>query len=93
LILIDHSRTFRYSKKFTKNLIFTQNHREGPKLMKELPRAFVEKIKTLDYDLIKTIVGEYLSDKQIKAVLLRKKLIQEEINRLINEFGEKKVLY
>ena len=43
VILIDHSRSFRSSKKFTKELIYTEKHKEGPKVMKQLPRAFVDK--------------------------------------------------
>ncbi|MFQ6052121.1 MAG: hypothetical protein ACE5K4_10570 [Candidatus Hydrothermarchaeota archaeon] len=93
MILIDHSRSFRSSKKFTKELIFTEKHKEGPKLMRELPRAFVEKIKALNFELIKDIVGEYLKDKEINAVLTRKELILKEIDKLIQKQGEDKVLY
>jgi hypothetical protein len=42
IILPDHSRSFRTSSKFTKNLIYTEKHKEGPKIMKELPRAFTK---------------------------------------------------
>ena len=38
MILIDHSRSFRFSKKHRTRLIFTEKHREGPKPMKRLPR-------------------------------------------------------
>lgn len=93
LILIDHSRSFRTSKKFTKNLIFTKKHKSGPKLMKMLPRIFVEKLKALTFELIKNAVGEYLTDKEINAVLARRNLILKEINRLIKDYGENKVLY
>ena len=93
LILIDHSRSFRTSKKFIKNLIFTKKHKSGPKLMKMLPRIFVEKLKVLTFELIKNAVGEYLTEKEINAVLARRDLILKEINRLIKEYGENKVLY
>jgi len=93
IILPDHSRTFRTSKKFTKNLIYTEKHREGPKIMKELPRAFVEKLKSLNYKLIKDIVGEYLTEKEINAVLLRQGLILKVIDERIKKLGEDKVLY
>jgi len=93
IILPDHSRSFRTSKKFTKNLIYTEKHKEGPKIMKELPRAFVEKLKSLNFGLIRDTVGEYLTDKEIDAVLLRRDLILKVIDERIKKLGEDKVLY
>ncbi len=93
IILPDHSRCFRTSKKFTKNLMYTEKHREGPKIMKELPRAFVEKLKSLNFELIRDIVEEYLTDKEINAVLLRRDLILKVIDERIKKLGEDKVLY
>ncbi len=93
MVLIDHSRSFRTGKKFVKELIYTEKHREGPKLMSELPRAFVEKIKPLTFETIKTIVGDYLKDAEIEAVLARRDLILAEIDRLIKKEGEANVLY
>jgi hypothetical protein len=93
IILPDHSRTFRTSKKFTKNLIYTEKHKESPKIMKELPRAFVEKLKSLNFELIRDSVGEYLTEKEINAVLLRRDLILKVIDERIKKLGEDKVLY
>lgn len=93
MLLIDHSRSFRTARKFVKELIYTEKHKEGPKLMSELPRAFVDKIKGLNYEGIKSAVGEYLTDEEINAVLARKDLILAEIDRLIRKNGEDKVLY
>ena len=93
MILIDHSRSFRSSKKFTANLIFTEKHKEGPKLMSMLPRAFVEKIKGLTFEMIKGAVGEYLTDDEINAILVRKELILKEMDRLVKLNGENNVLY
>jgi len=93
IILIDHSRSFRSSKKFTANLIYTEKHKEGPKLMSMLPRAFVEKIKGLTFEMIKGAVGEYLADDEINAVLARKELILKEMDRLVKLNGENNVLY
>jgi len=93
MILIDHSRSFRTSKKFIKKLIYTEKHKEGPKIMKELPRDFVENLKTLTFESIKDVVGEYLTDNEINAVLVRRDLILKEIDKRIKEFGEDKVLY
>jgi hypothetical protein len=93
MLLIDHSRTFRTGGKWSKELIYTEKYKEGPMVMKELPRAFYEKIKALDYDIIKGFVGEYLKDDEIKAVLARKDLIIKEIEKLIKQNGEENVLY
>lgn len=93
MILIDHSRSFRTSGRFTKGLIYTANHPEGPKLMSELPRAVVDKVKALDFAVIRSVVGDYLSDEEINAVLIRRGLILKEIDRLIKANGESKVFY
>ncbi len=93
MILIDHSRSFRTGKKWTTQLLYTEKHPEGPMVMRELPRSLFEKIKSLDYDTIKGFVGEYLTDEEINAVLARKELIIQEINKLIQQNGEDKVLY
>jgi hypothetical protein len=93
MILIDHSRAFRSSKKFTKRLIFDAKHPDGPKPMKRLPRTFIEKIKALDADGVEQIVGDYLTDNEIEAVLLRRDLILAAVDRLIAENGEPATLY
>ena len=93
MILPDHSRSFRTGGKWTKELIYTEKHKEGPMFMRELPRAFYEKIKSLNYDIIKGIVGDYLPDNEINAVLARKDLIIKEIEKLVQQNGEDKVLY
>ncbi len=61
--------------------------------MKELPRAFVEKLKSLNFQVIKDIVENYLTDKEINAVLTRRDLIIDWINKRIKKLGEDKVLY
>ena len=93
MILIDHSRSFRTAGKFTKSLIYTAKHREGPKLMSELPRALVEKVGALDADTVRAAVGDYLSDEEIRAVVVRRGLILQEIDRLVKVNGEDKVFY
>ena len=93
MILIDHSRSFRTSRKFTKKLIYDEKYKEGPRLMKELPRAFVEKLKSLNFQVIKDIVEDYLTEKEINAVLTRRDLIIDWINKRIKKLGEDKVLY
>lgn len=93
MILIDHSRSFRTSRKFTKKLIYDEKYKEGPRLMKQLPRAFVEKLKSLNFQVIKDIVEDYLTDKEINAVLTRRDLIINWLNKRIKKLGEKEVLY
>lgn len=93
LILIDHSRSFRTSGKFTKSLLYSARSPEGPKLMSELPRAVIEKVRALDHAAIEAVVGEYLTGAEIEAVLVRRDLILQEIDRLIKVNGEAKVLY
>lgn len=91
LILIDHSLSFRTSKKHTRKLI---NTRKGDKeQIKKLPRTFVENLKSLDFEKIKKAVGEYLVDKEVNAVLSRRDLILQDVDRLIKKFGEDKFLY
>ena len=93
IILPDHSRSFRTSKKHTKTLIYTEEHKHGPKIMKELPRTFVEKLKALNFETIKESVGEYLTKKEIDAVLLRRDLIIQFVDERIRRLGEGSVLY
>jgi hypothetical protein len=93
MILIDHSRSFRTSKKFTTKLIYGEKHKEGARLMKELPRSFVEKLREMNQEVIREVVGEYLTDKEIDAVLKRRDLIIQWIDNRIKEMGEDKVLY
>jgi len=82
MILIDHSRSFGTSNGYTKKLIYDKNHRNGPMLMKQLPKTFVEKLKSLNHEVIKEVVGEYLTDKEIEAVLIRRDLILKEIDNI-----------
>ncbi len=96
-ILIDHSRSFRSSEKYTKKLMYgakgMKKAGNRPMLFKRLPRAFVENVKALNYDDIKNAVGPYLKGKEIKAILLRKELFLKEIEEMVKEQGEDKVLY
>lgn len=93
MILIDHSRSFRSTGRHKKRLIFSAKHPEGPKIMRKLPRAFVEKIESLDAAKVQEVVGEYLTEKEVEALLARKELILAEVDRLIQKNGEAAVLY
>jgi len=93
MILIDHSQSFRSSRKHTKNLVYGKKGIKERKLFRILPRVFVGKIKALNFDNIKKAVGFYLKDKEIEAILARKKLLLTEIDEMIIEKGEERVLY
>ncbi|MCJ7581373.1 MAG: hypothetical protein MUP98_12680 [Candidatus Aminicenantes bacterium] len=93
LLLIDHSRSFPTSKASTKKLIYDEKFKEGPRLMKELPRVLYENIKALTAEKIKGVVGEYLTAEEIDAVLVRRDLVIAWVDNYIKEMGEDKVLY
>lgn len=93
MILIDHSRSFATTKKSTKKLIYDEKYHEGPRLMSQLPRTVVAKLREMNQEVIREVVGEYLTDKEIEAVLARKDLIIQWIDKRIKEMGEDKVLY
>jgi hypothetical protein len=94
LILIDHGRAFGTAKKFTEKLIYDENNKENKNfIMDQLPRAFVEKLKSLDFATIKAVVGEYLTDGEINASLKRRDLMIAWIDKHIKEKGEDYVLY
>ena len=93
MILIDHSQCFRSSRKHKKNLVYGKKGIKERKLFRMLPRVFVGKIKALSFENIKKAVGFYLKDKEIEAILARKKLLLKEIDEMIKEKGEEKVLY
>lgn len=92
MILVDHSRSFRTTKKFTTNLIYDENHKDKL-LMNDMPKKFYEKIKSLNFDIVRETVGSYLTDKEIDALLKRKDLIIAWMDKRIKELGEIRVLY
>jgi len=92
-ILIDHSRAFRTEAQYNKQLLFKDLSDEQNFIMKELPRTFVEKLKLLDFDLTKQIVGPYLNGEEIRKLIERKELLLEYIEKRIQKFGENAVLY
>lgn len=93
MILIDHSRSFRTSRKFTKKLMFGKNGIKGKKLILQLPRSFLEQLKSLTPEIVKGLVEEYLTDKEIEAMLVRRDMLLKEIEEQIKEKGEDKFLY
>jgi hypothetical protein len=99
MILIDHSRAFRSNKEYSERLVFGINGIKRtqadnkPFLIRRVPRILLDKIKALDFASIKQAVGPYLTDKEIEAIISRKKLIQDEMAEMIKQYGEDKVLY
>jgi len=97
-ILFDHSRSFRSTGEFVTRLM---NGRNGikktesgqPWLFRRLPRWFVKNIKALDFASIRGAVGPYLTDAEIKAILIRRDLLLQEIDLMVKEQGEAAVLY
>jgi len=96
-ILIDHSRAFRADKEHVERLIYGKNGLKTaagrPMLFRQLPRTFVQAVAALDLAGVRNAVGTYLSDDEIKAILARQKLLLAEVNALVKENGEAKVLY
>jgi len=93
MYLIDHSRSFRTTKKFTEQLIYRKGGKEGDKFMLKLPRVFVEKLRGLTDASLREAMGEYLTGAEIEACLKRRDLILKEVERLIKENGEAETLY
>ena len=93
LILIDHSRSFRTKRLYTDQLIYGRNGLRKTMEFKKLPRGFVQKVKALNKDKVRSIVGEYLSYYEIEAMMMRRKLLLKDIEELIEENGEAAVLY
>jgi len=92
IILIDHSRSFRAGKKWTTDLPYGEKNKEGL-ILKEMPKDLLEKTKVLTFEVIKGFAGDTLTDDEIQAVLARKELIIQHINKLIEKNGEANVLY
>jgi hypothetical protein len=97
-IIFDHSRAFRSGGEFDKRLMFGRDGLKmtaqgAPMLFRRLPRWFVDKIKTLTFENIRAAVGSTLTDKEIKAILIRRDLLLREIAQMVREQGEAAVLY
>lgn len=93
LILIDHSRSFRKKRVYTDQLLYGKYGMRKTMGFLKLPRFFVKRLRSLDDERIKKAVGSYLSFSERQAVLKRKKLLLKEIDEMIEEKGEKQVLY
>jgi hypothetical protein len=98
MILFDHSRAFRCGGEFAGKLMFGHDGLKrgangDPFLIRRVPVWFVERIKALTFDAVKGAVGETLTDKEIKAVLVHRDLLLEEIDWMVRQQGREAVLY
>ncbi len=98
MILIDHSRAFRSTGEFAKRLMYgadgIKKAADGHAfLFRRLPRRFYERITALTFEAIRSAVGETLTDKEIRAVLVRRDLLVREIDAQIRRTGAADVLY
>jgi hypothetical protein len=91
VILIDHSRSFRTGKKWTAELPYGEKNKEGL-VLKTMPKEMLEKMKALDAASVKAVVGGYLTDEEIAALLARRDLIVKHIDKLVKQ-GAEDVLY
>jgi len=92
ILLIDHSRSFRTGKKWTTELPYGEKNKEGL-VLKEMPKDLFERTKAFSFEQIRAAVGDNLNDEEINALLARRDLIVEHINKLIEKNGEANVLY
>jgi hypothetical protein len=79
---IDHTRAFRQNSEL-----------QNAAALHQCERGMYEKLKALDEAVVRERLKEYLSSYEINALLKRRKLILERLNKLIAEQGEEKVLY
>jgi hypothetical protein len=93
VILIDHSRAFRYAPPFGAKLLYGKNGLRNKEEFWPLPRRFVEKVRSLTFEMIRKAVENYLTSSEIDAILARRKLLLLELDELIKDKGEGAVLY
>jgi hypothetical protein len=87
-ILIDHSRAFLSDKEHRDRLIYGANGIKmmddgagglRPALFRRLPRAFVDKLRTLDLAAVRAATSPYLGQAEMEAVAARAKMLLAEI--------------
>lgn len=98
VIVFDHSRAFRSTGEFADRIMFGHDGvKKGasgdPFLIRRIPIWFVDRIKGLTFDAIRTAVGDTLTDKEIKAVLVHRDLLLKEIDWMVQQQGREAVLY
>lgn len=82
LWMIDHTRAFRRNPSLMK-----------PDRINQCERGMYQKLKAMDEAVVHERLKEYLSAFEIEALLKRRQLLLERLDKLIAERGEAKVLY
>jgi hypothetical protein len=82
LWMIDHTRAFRRNDTL-----------QDPDSIKQCERGMYQKLKTLDEKQVRERLKDYLTTFEMSALLTRRKLLVERIDKVIAENGEDKVLY
>lgn len=82
LWMIDHTRAFRRNDTL-----------QDPDSIKQCERGMYQKLKTLDEKQVRERLKDYLTTFELSALLTRRKLLVERIDKVIAENGEDKVLY
>ncbi len=88
LVLIDHSRAFRRSPRFRRHLPFESDH-----AMVSLPRAFFARLEALKREELETLLGDWLTAREIDAMMARRKLILERLRARMRTPKAPKLLY
>ena len=79
-VLIDHSMTFTpFEKPF--------------RPMYRFPREVIENLRALDEAAVKKALGRYLRPKQIDALMRRRKIVLDRVDRQVAARGEAEVLF
>jgi hypothetical protein len=82
MVLIDHTRSFRLHKSLL-----------NPDSIKFCDRGLYDGLKGLDRQSLDERLGPYLTPGQIDAILVRRDLLVQHIDSLIERNGEKAVLF
>jgi hypothetical protein len=77
---------------------FTRGFRLQPELMynkdlAKMDRALWTKLEALDRPAVKQAVGDWLTNRELDAMMQRRDLLIAHFKKLIAELGEEKVLY
>jgi hypothetical protein len=82
LFLIDHSRAFTDRKDL-----------RGTAAPNRVERAYWKKLEALDGPTLQKALGEWLSEREIEALLARRDRMREAIDKMVAERGEASVLF
>ncbi len=80
--LIDHGRAFRREKEL-----------RNPNLVVKCGRKLWEKLKSLDEQVVRERLKKFLRSSEIKALMQRRDILVQHIQKLIEKHGESKVLF